>query len=93
MDWHQRIKVLKDVNHYVWDDPHFFKIGADNLLRRCVSVDEAKRIIWQYHNSTYRGHFNGEKTTAKILQSGFFWPSLFKDAHALVQRCDKCQRT
>jgi len=28
-----------------------------------------------------------------VLQSGFFSPSLFKDTHALVQRCDSCQRT
>jgi len=48
------------------------KFGADNLLRRCVPIDEAKRIIWQCHNSSYRGHFNGEKTTTKILQTGFF---------------------
>jgi len=46
----------------VWDDPHLFKIDVDNLLRRCVSLDEAKRTIWQCHNSTYGGHFNWEKT-------------------------------
>ena len=93
LDWHQRRIFFKDANHYVWDDPHLFKIGANNLLRRCVSSYEAKKIIWQFHNSAYEGHFNGEKTAAKILQTGFFFPSLFKDTHALVQRCDRCQRT
>ena len=29
---------------------------------------------------------------AKVLQSGFYLPSLFKDAHAFVSTCDKCQR-
>ena len=72
------------------DDPHLFKIRANNLLRRCVPLDEAKKIIWKYHNLSYGEHFNGEKTTAKILQSSFFWPSLFKYTHALVQRCDMC---
>ena len=28
----------------------------------------------------------------KVLQSGFSWPSLFKDAHAICRSCDKCQR-
>ena len=28
----------------------------------------------------------------KILQSGFYWPSLFKDAHTMCKECDKCQR-
>ena len=27
-----------------------------------------------------------------MLQSGFYWPSLFKDAHTLGKECDKCQR-
>ena len=29
---------------------------------------------------------------AKVLQSGFYWHSLFKDAHQFVSSCDKCQR-
>ena len=28
----------------------------------------------------------------KILQSGFYWPPLFKDAHAICRTCDQCQR-
>lgn len=39
------------------------------------------------------GHFGGSKTAAKVLQSGFFWPTLFKDAYVFVASCDRCQRT
>ena len=28
----------------------------------------------------------------KVLQSSFYWPSLFKDAHAMCRTCDRCQR-
>nr|KYP31458.1 Pro-Pol polyprotein [Cajanus cajan] len=85
--------MINDAKLYVWDDPHLFKIGADNLLRRCVTKEEAKDILWHCHNSPYRGHFNGERTAVKVLQSGFFWPNLFKDAYGYVQRCDSCQRS
>ncbi|KAL6312033.1 hypothetical protein AAG906_027229 [Vitis piasezkii] len=27
-----------------------------------------------------------------VLQSGFSWPSLFKDAHTMCRSCDRCQR-
>ena len=27
-----------------------------------------------------------------MLQSGFYWPTLFKDAHRFISTCDKCQR-
>lgn len=36
---------------------------------------------------------SGKKTAYKILQSGFFWLSLFHDAVAYAKACDKCQRT
>nr|KYP51742.1 Retrovirus-related Pol polyprotein from transposon 412 family [Cajanus cajan] len=93
LNWHQRKKMINDAKLYVWDDPHLFKIGAENLLRRCVTKEEAKDILWHCHNLPYGGHFNGERTAAKVLQSGFFWPTLFKDAHGYVQRCDSCQRS
>jgi len=38
------------------------------------------------------GHFGAIKTVAKVLQSGFYWPTLFKDAYAHVKACDACQR-
>jgi len=58
-----------------------------------VTSKEAQNILWHCHNSPYGGHFNGERTVAKVLQSSFYWPTLFKDAHMHVQHCDKCQRT
>ena len=67
MDWQQRRKLLKESNEYVWDDPYLFRIGADNLLRRCVTNSEAKNILWHCHNSPNGGHFNGERTAAKVL--------------------------
>ena len=30
--------------------------------------------------------------TKKILQAGYFWPTLFKVAHDYVKKCDACQR-
>nr|KYP32913.1 Retrovirus-related Pol polyprotein from transposon 17.6 [Cajanus cajan] len=65
--WHQKKKFLRDATYYVWDDPYLFKIGSGDLLRRCVSREEAKSILWHCHNSPYGGHFNGERTAAKVL--------------------------
>ena len=69
LNWQKRKKFLHDARFYIWDDPHLFKIGADNLLRRCVTQEEAKRILWHCHNSPCGGHYDGDKTTAKVLQS------------------------
>jgi len=46
-NWHQRKMFFHDAHQYVWDDLHLFKIGANNLLRRCVSKGKSKIILWQ----------------------------------------------
>ena len=38
------------------------------------------------------GHFGATKMASKVLQSGFWWPTLFKDAREFVLTCDRCQR-
>ncbi|CAL8115405.1 unnamed protein product [Prunus armeniaca] len=50
-------------------------------------------ILLHCHTLACGGHYGPSKTTAKVLQSGFFWPTLFKDAQDFVARCDPCQRT
>ena len=52
-----------------------------------------RTILEHCHPFEYGGHFGGQRIVAKVLQSGIFWPSLFKDDHSFVKTCDKCQRT
>jgi len=65
LKWKQKNKFLHDAKQFVWDDPFLFKIGAYNLLRRCVITQEAVSILWHYHNFPYEGHYNGERTTLR----------------------------
>jgi len=71
LDWQLKRKFFKDANYYLWDDPYLFKVSTDDLIRCCVAGEEANNIMWHCHNSTYGGHHSGERTAAKILQSGF----------------------
>ena len=49
-------------------------------------------ILTHCHSLECGGHFNGQRTAAKVLQSGFYWPSIFKYAHLFAKSCDRCQR-
>ncbi|XP_071722256.1 uncharacterized protein [Rutidosis leptorrhynchoides] len=88
----QRRKFLHDCKSYLWDGPILLRRCGDQLLRRCVPEEEFDSILYHCQSTSYGGHFGSDKTTTKVLQSGFWWPSLFKNAHAFVQRCDRCQR-
>ena len=49
-------------------------------------------ILNHCHTLPCGGHFGGQRIATKVLQLGFYWPSLFKDAHQFVSTYDKCQR-
>ncbi|GJZ11943.1 reverse transcriptase domain-containing protein [Tanacetum coccineum] len=74
------------------DDPFLFKICADQVIRRCVHGKEALDILEACHNGPTGGHHGANLTAKKVFDAGFFWPTIYKDAHELVKNCDSCQR-
>ena len=90
--YQQRKRIRTDNRYYIWDEPLLFKRGADLIIRRCVPEGEQSKILKECHSSPYGGHFAGDKTAHKILQSGFYWPTIFKDCFEWVKLCDQCQR-
>ncbi|KAK2382251.1 hypothetical protein QL285_069799 [Trifolium repens] len=91
--WQQKKRLYHEAKSYWWDDPYLYKEGIDGVLRRCVAQDEARRVMWHCHSSGYGGHHDADRTKAKILQCGFWWPTLFNDYERFVKHCDRCQRT
>ncbi|GJS10889.1 reverse transcriptase domain-containing protein [Tanacetum coccineum] len=88
MSSQQKNKFFKDVKHYFWDDPFLFKICADQMIRRCVHGKEALDILEACHNGPTGGHHGANLTAKKVFDAGFFWPSIYKDAHELVKNCE-----
>ncbi|GJY06403.1 reverse transcriptase domain-containing protein [Tanacetum coccineum] len=82
MSSQQKNKFFKDVKHYFWDDPFLFKICADQMIRRCVHDKEALDILEACHNGPTGGHHGANLTAKKVFDAGFFWPSIYKDAHS-----------
>ncbi|KAL3577714.1 hypothetical protein D5086_019218 [Populus alba] len=60
--------------------------------RKCIPDNEVSSVIKFCHSEACGGHFSSRKTTAKILQSGFYWPTMFKDSHAFCKICENCQK-
>ncbi|GJT43105.1 reverse transcriptase domain-containing protein [Tanacetum coccineum] len=81
MSSQQKNKFFKDVKHYFWDDPFLFKICADQVIRRCVHGKEALDILEACHNGPTGGHHGANLTAKKVFDAGFFWPTIYKDAH------------
>nr|GEZ27827.1 reverse transcriptase domain-containing protein [Tanacetum cinerariifolium] len=84
----QKNKFFKDGKHYFWDDSFLFKICADQVIRRCVHDKEALDILVACHNGPTGGHHGANLTAKKVFDAGFFWPTIYKDAHEFVKNCE-----
>ncbi|GJW30138.1 reverse transcriptase domain-containing protein [Tanacetum coccineum] len=62
------------------------------IIRRCVDGQEAMDILQACHNGPTGGHHGPNYTAKKVFDSGFFWPTIYRDAQDLVTHCDSCQR-
>ena len=71
---------------------YLFHTGADKQIRRYVSEDDIYEILKVAHDGPYGGHFTDKRIGHKVLQMGYYWPSIFHDAQNYVRRCDSCQR-
>nr|GEV03990.1 reverse transcriptase domain-containing protein [Tanacetum cinerariifolium] len=83
MSSQQKMKFFKDVKHYFWDDPYLFWICADQIIRRCVHGQEAYDILKACHEGPTGGHHGANFTANKVFDAGFFWPTIYRDAHNL----------
>nr|GEZ28102.1 reverse transcriptase domain-containing protein [Tanacetum cinerariifolium] len=56
---------------------------------RCIAGQEAVDILKDCHSGPTGGH-NGSNYT-KVFDSGFYCPTIYRDAQNLVKNCDVCQ--
>ncbi|XP_049405163.1 uncharacterized protein LOC125868577 [Solanum stenotomum] len=72
--------------------PRLIRECANHIIRRCVLEEEAVEILHACHASPVGGYHSGVRTSAKVLQSGYYWSSLYKDAHEFVKKGTQFQK-
>ena len=88
----QKKRFFAELKHYFWEEPFLFRVCADQVIRRCVTEQEGQEILKHYHTGPTGGHYSVNRTAHKVLESGFYWPTIFKDSFNFVKTCDRCQR-
>jgi len=68
-------------------------MGHDNRLQQCLTTTKVQMMMKELHEGPSRGYFAMEITQRKILDTGYWWPTMYKDMHDYCRSCDACQRT
>jgi len=71
---------------------HLYKMGLDEVLRRCILDHEREAILWESNNGIVGGHVVEKPIERKVLQAGLWWLTLHVDIKEFVKKCDVCQR-
>nr|GEX58960.1 reverse transcriptase domain-containing protein [Tanacetum cinerariifolium]GEY20560.1 reverse transcriptase domain-containing protein [Tanacetum cinerariifolium] len=77
----KRKRFFSQVKTYFWEEPYAFKPCIDNIMRKCVAGSETLEILAHCHSGPTGGHHSANITAKKVNESGFYWPSVFKDAN------------
>eukprot|EP00253_Pinus_taeda_P019468 PITA_19468 len=88
----EKSKIVRKSARFTWIGGNLFKLGPHQILRRCVREEEVFDILLTCDDGPCGGHFAAKRTAFKILQIGYYWPTLHQDVRRYISRCDRCQR-
>ncbi|GJT92448.1 reverse transcriptase domain-containing protein [Tanacetum coccineum] len=50
-----------------------------------------KYVVREIHEGSCSMHFGSRSIVAKAIRSGYYWPTMHKDARNIIRKCDDCQ--
>ncbi|GJR35239.1 reverse transcriptase domain-containing protein [Tanacetum coccineum] len=77
---HKDVLGNKDINeNFPLETLGFISSETNDILKAC-------------HEGPTGGHHSANLTAKKVFDAGFFWPTIYWDAHTMIKSCDTCQR-
>nr|GEY41412.1 reverse transcriptase domain-containing protein [Tanacetum cinerariifolium] len=93
-DWNLPFELMCDANDFtigaILGQRNFSVKGMSSQQKKKFFKD-VKHYLWDDPYLTHRGPC-ANFTAKKEFDAGYFWPTIYRDAHDLVTRCDACQR-
>ena len=83
-------KLKVQVSRFVLIKDVLYKRGFSQPYLRCLGHEEASYVIREIHEGIYRNYSGARSLLHKLIQAGYYWPIMLKDAQAYVKSCDKC---
>ncbi|GJY43134.1 reverse transcriptase domain-containing protein [Tanacetum coccineum] len=67
------------------------KEGQSGPWLRCVGPLQANYVLREIHEGSCSMHSGPRSVVAKVIQTGYYWPTMHMDARNLIRECNDCQ--
>jgi len=88
----EKVNMKSEAKYFVWEDPILWRIGSDQVIRRCVPNIEMPYVLEFCHSSPFGGYYGTQRTSRKVLDCGLYWSTIFKYTWRVYENCEQCQR-
>jgi len=87
----QRRALKLKSSSYMIKGSVLYKKNHEGIYLRCLDKSEVDQVLISFHDRFGIGHGWAHSTANQILWAGYYWPTLFEDAHSHVRTCHICQ--
>lgn len=88
----ERRRLQRRLPSYVYKANTLYRRSfGQEILLRCVSRDEAEKILKEVHHGVCGGHQGGPKMYHSIRIGGYYWPGIMIDCLRVARSCHNCQ--
>lgn len=87
----QKKTFIRQASRYTIIVDTLYRKGFDGTLLQCLDENEAHLSLKEFHDGICGAHQSGLPLSKKLLRTGYYWPTMEKDAYKYVQKCKQCQ--
>nr|XP_023896956.1 uncharacterized protein LOC112008835 [Quercus suber] len=91
-DTEEARKICKRAARFTILNDQLYRRGFYQPYLKCLEEEEARYVLEEVHGGICGDHMRSRSLVRKIVQAGYFWPTMQQDASDFVKKCDSCQR-
>ncbi|XP_023891486.1 uncharacterized protein LOC112003505 [Quercus suber] len=85
-------KICKRAARFTILNDQLYRRGFSQPYLKCLEEEEARYVLKEVYGGICGDHMGSRSLVRKIMQAGYFWPTMQQDASDFVKKCDSCQR-
>ncbi|GJU38385.1 reverse transcriptase domain-containing protein [Tanacetum coccineum] len=83
--------VRRKVDRYTMINGTLYKKSFLGPWLRCVGPLQANYVLREIHEGSCSMHSGPRSVVAKVIRTGYYWPTMHMDARNLIRECNDCQ--